>query len=122
MTSARGNVFSADCASRAILETLAEKWSLLILHALIDGPARTSELRRRIGGVSEKMLIQSLRRLERNGFVARASFPQVPPRVEYRLTGIGRSLAATVGALDAWIEENMAAVRAAQHAYDSRPA
>src|SRR4051812_32839380 len=87
-----GNVFDAGCPARALLEILAEKWALLLVHMLASGPARTAELRRRIGGISDKMLIQTLRRLERSGFVARHAYPEVPPRVEYSLTALGRSL------------------------------
>ena len=76
------DVFLPDCPARKVLELLAEKWSLLIVHALSERHYRTSELRRRIGGISEKMLIQSLRRLEQHGLVHRHSFEEVPPHVE----------------------------------------
>lgn len=115
-----GNVFSAACPSRAVLEHLSEKWSLLILHLLADGPKRTSDLRRAIGGVSEKMLIQTLRKLERNGFVARRSYNEVPPRVDYRLTDLGQSLAPVVQAFDRWIEERIVDVIDAQRHFDER--
>src|SRR5471032_2850948 len=94
-----GNVFSPVCPSRAVLEVLAEKWALLLVHTLADGPARTAQLRRRIGGISEKMLIQTLRRLERNGFVSRRAYHEVPPRVEYTLTALGASLSEPITAL-----------------------
>lgn len=115
-----GNVFSAACPSRAVLEHLSEKWSLLILHLLADGPKRTSDLRRAIGGVSEKMLIQTLRKLERNGFVERRSYNEVPPRVDYRLTDLGQSLAPVVQAFDRWIEERIVDVIDAQRQFDER--
>ncbi len=114
------DVFHAGCASRRILESLADKWSLLLIHRLAGGPARTAELRRRIGGISEKMLIQTLRRLERNGFVVRRSFNEVPPRVEYSLTALGASLSGPIRAFDEWVERNMAAVTAAQQDFDER--
>ena len=114
------NVFSKTCPSRKVLETLAEKWALMLMHILADGPRRTSQLRRAIEGVSEKMLIQTLRRLERNGFVARRAYNEVPPRVEYSLTPLGRSLADTIRPLDFWVEKNLAEVMQAQAAFDAR--
>lgn len=116
----KGNVFSAQCQARAVLEVLAEKWALLLVHRLARGPARTSELRRQIGGISEKMLIQTLRRLERNGFVERQAYPEVPPRVEYRLTPLGASLSGPITILDHWVEQNLPQVAAAQRAFDRR--
>ena len=117
-----GNVFSALCPSREVLEQLSEKWALLILHLLAEGPRRTSDLRREIGGVSEKMLIQTLRKLERNGFVERRSYNEVPPRVDYRLTALGESLAPVVQAFDRWIAERIVDVVTAQRAFDARQA
>lgn len=98
------DVFLPDCPARKVLELLAEKWSLLIVHALSEKHYRTAELRRRIGGISEKMLIQSLKRLEQHGLVHRHSFEEVPPHVEYSLTPLGRSLSSVVQSLDAWVE------------------
>lgn len=118
----QADVFKADCPSRQILEALAEKWTLLIVHALMRGPLRTAQLRRAIGGISEKMLIQSLRKLERNGFVQRRAHPEVPPRVEYQLTDLGRSLAALVITLDNWVEANFVRVLEAQIVFDGRKA
>jgi DNA-binding HxlR family transcriptional regulator len=115
-----GDVFNAGCPSRAILELLAEKWALLLIHTLADGPARTAELRRRIGGISEKMLIQTLRRLERHGFVARHAYPEVPPRVVYELTPLGASLSEPITALDRWVERSIEAIAAARRAFDAR--
>jgi DNA-binding HxlR family transcriptional regulator len=100
------DVFLADCPARKVLSLLAEKWTLLVVHALSERTYRTAELRRRIGGVSEKMLIQALRRLEQHGLVARTSHPEVPPRVEYALTPLGQSLSSVVRALDRWVEAN----------------
>jgi DNA-binding HxlR family transcriptional regulator len=115
-----GDVFNAGCPSRTILELLAEKWALLLVHALASGPARTAALRRRVGGISEKMLIQTLRRLERNGFVARRAYPEVPPRVEYALTPLGASLSEPITTLDRWVERNLPAIDAARRAFDER--
>lgn len=115
-----GNVFNALCPSREVLEQLSEKWALLILHLLSEGPRRTSDLRREIGGVSEKMLIQTLRKLERNGFVERRSYNEVPPRVDYRLTDLGQSLSPVVRAFDRWIEGRIFEVIAAQQRFDAK--
>lgn len=103
-------VFAADCPARRLLDVLAEKWVLLIIHALAHGPLRTGELRRRIGGISEKMLIQSLRTLQDYGLVERRSYSEVPPRVDYRLTEVGRTLTPIVKTLDAWVEQNVAGI------------
>ena len=80
----KGDVFNPGCPARGVLEVLAEKWALLLIHTLAAGPARTSQLRRRVGGISEKMLVQTLRRLERNGFVARRSSNKCRPASNIR--------------------------------------
>jgi DNA-binding HxlR family transcriptional regulator len=108
------NVFSAACPSRRVLAVLAEKWTLLIVSQLADGPMRTAEIRRRVDGVSEKMLIQTLRKLEAFGLVSRRSYPQVPPRVEYRLTALGRSLARLTQLFGRWVERNVASLLKAE--------
>ena len=102
-----GNVYNARCPSRRVLAVLAEKWSLLVLAQLAGGPMRTAEIRRRVDGVSEKMLIQTLRKLESFGLVSRRSYPEVPPRVEYRLTTLGRSLARLASLFVRWVERNV---------------
>jgi DNA-binding HxlR family transcriptional regulator len=88
------------------MAVLAEKWTLLIVAALVDGPLRTAQIRRGVDGVSEKMLIQTLRKLEAFGLVSRKSYPEVPPRVEYRLTPLGKSLARLAGLFGRWVERN----------------
>jgi DNA-binding HxlR family transcriptional regulator len=100
------DVFLPDCPARSVLVLLAEKWAMLILHALSEGTQRTGTLRRRIGGISEKMLIQTLKRLESASLVTRTSYAEVPPRVEYELTALGWSLSPLVKALDHWVEQN----------------
>lgn len=115
---AQPDIFDEHCPCRILLKLLAEKWVLLIIHALTAGPLRTAELRRAVGGISEKMLFQTLRRLERSGLVERRAYAEVPPRVDYRLTELGRSLAKPVRAMDAWIEENLNAVQNAEQAFD----
>jgi DNA-binding HxlR family transcriptional regulator len=89
------------------MAVLAEKWTLLVVAALVDGPMRTAELRRRVDGVSEKMLIQTLRKLESYRLVSRRSYPEIPPRVEYRLTPLGRSLARLASLFGRWVERNV---------------
>jgi DNA-binding HxlR family transcriptional regulator len=88
------------------MAVLAEKWTLLIVSQLGNGPMRTAEIRRSVDGVSEKMLIQTLRKLESYGLVSRRSYPEVPPRVEYRLTPLGRSLARLAKLFGRWVERN----------------
>src|SRR6478672_6492602 len=102
------NVFNGRCPSRRVLAVLAEKWTLLVVSQLANGPMRTAEIRRSVDGVSEKMLIQTLRKLEGFGLVSRKSYPEVPPRVEYRLTPLGRSLARLAGLFGRWVERNVA--------------
>jgi DNA-binding HxlR family transcriptional regulator len=101
------NVFNARCPSRRVLAVLAEKWTLLVVSQLANGPMRTAQIRRSVDGVSEKMLIQTLRKLEGFGLVSRRSYPEVPPRVEYRLTPLGRSLARLTGLFGRWVERNV---------------
>ena len=118
----KANVYAEACPSRAILELIADKWTLLILPALRRAPMRNGDLLRLIGGVSQKMLTQTLRELERNGLVARKDFQVTPPRVEYTLTDLGRSLADAVRKLDGWAETNMTAVLSARIEFARRDA
>lgn len=112
-------VLSANCPSRAVLQHVTSRWGLLVLLVLLKGSQRFSELRHRIDGVSEKMLAQSLRALEGDGFVVRAVHEQVPPRVEYSLSAIGIEVAMHVEALADWIEANMPRIdKAAQGTLD----
>jgi DNA-binding HxlR family transcriptional regulator len=99
----RADPWSATCPSRAIINILASKWVLLLLPVLRNGPKRNGDLRRALEGVSQKMLTQTLRDLERYGIVTRHNYFEVPPRVEYSLTRIGKSLAEAVEALDHWV-------------------
>ena len=105
-----GNLFAEACPSREVLQHVTSRWGVLILVALLGGTHRFSELRRRIGGVSEKMLAQTLQALEGDGFVRRTSRPVVPPHVEYSLTPMGAEVAAQVQTLTDWIEHNLATI------------
>ena len=113
------NAFVAACPTRQLLDTLSDKWVCLILSALVDGPRRHSDLARTIAGVSQKMLTQTLRRLERDGLVTRTVTPSVPVRVEYDLTALGHDLAPVLGAIKLWAEAHMDEVVAARDAYDA---
>ncbi len=100
------NVFDPNCRSRSLLALIAHKWSILLIYALASGPRRTAELRRMVGGVSQKMLTQTLRELEAAGLVDRTAFPEVPPHVEYRLSKLGESLAPVLIAMCLWTQEH----------------
>lgn len=99
-------VFPAGCASRTLLDHVTSKWGVLILIALADGQQRWSELRRRAEGISEKMLAQTLKTLERDGLVYREARPTIPPRVDYSLTPRGRELTDHLLPLFGWVQEN----------------
>ncbi|MFF2318156.1 winged helix-turn-helix transcriptional regulator [Arthrobacter sp. NPDC058097] len=103
-------IFPAGCPSRTVLDHVTSKWGVLILVALSEGPQRWSELRRRAEGISEKMLAQTLKTLEGDGFVRRDAQPIIPPRVDYSLTGSGEELAALLLPLVAWVAEHAEAI------------
>ncbi|MEU8154175.1 helix-turn-helix domain-containing protein [Micromonospora sp. NPDC048986] len=132
-TNVRGNVRAAPgpCAHwndedadfiREVLDLVGDKWSVLIIGTLADGPVRYSDLGDAIPGISQRMLTLTLKHLQRTGLITRTSYPEVPPRVEYALTGLGRSLLSTVLALAAWSADHHAEIRCHQSAYDSRAA
>ena len=102
-----GQVLSTECPSREILEHLTSKWSVLVLRCLSDGVHRFSELKQRIEGVSEKMLSQTLKTLEHDGFILRTVYPVVPPKVEYQLTILGSQAAEKTMYLIGWIEKRL---------------
>jgi DNA-binding HxlR family transcriptional regulator len=116
---AGADVMSQVCPSRRVLALIADKWTMLILPALQDGPRRNAELMRAVGGVSQKMLTQTLRDLERNGLIERHDYGEIPPRVDYRLTALGRSLTEPIWALDRWAERHFNEVEAARLAFDA---
>lgn len=116
-----GDVYDSNCPSRGVLDHVTSRWGVLVLVALLsDGTHRFSELRRKVGGVSEKMLSQTLHQLEEDGFVRREAYPEVPPRVEYSLTPMGREVAEHVEVLTDWIAENLSRVLGARTQYGAQ--
>jgi DNA-binding HxlR family transcriptional regulator len=116
--SLRPNVYNANCPTRLILDRIADKWTVLVLGFLEREPVRFNELRRRIDGISQKMLAQTLRQLERDGLVTRTAIATVPVTVEYAITPLGLTLSDTVKALTNWAEQHIADVQHAQQRYD----
>ena len=110
--------YVATCPTRQVLDCVANKWAVLVLGLLSERRHRFGELQRGIDGVSQKVLTQTLRSLERDGIVERTVHPTVPPKVEYSLTPIGESLAATLGGLRAWAERNIEAVMSNRESFD----
>ena len=98
------SVLDETCPARQALNLIASKWTVLIIYALAEGPSRFNQLQRTIGGITQKMLTQSLRQLEQDGILTRAVCPTVPPQVEYKLTALGRTLIKPLNALCDWAE------------------
>ncbi|AZD80086.1 winged helix-turn-helix transcriptional regulator [Pseudomonas chlororaphis] len=115
-----GDVYVSNCSARDALELISGKWVMLILPAIARQPMRNGELLRRIDGISQKVLTQTLRRLERNGLIERLDFAEKPAHVEYRLTAVACSLVDTLAALDRWAEHNFPQLDAARELYDAR--
>ncbi len=113
------DAFLAACPTRKLLDRLSDKWVTLILAALANGPLRYGDLSRKIAGVSQKMLTQTLRSLERDGLVTRTVTMSVPVRVDYELTELGLSLQAVMLSVKRWAEANIESVEAARAAYDT---
>ncbi len=114
----KADVYNQACPSQGILTLIGSKWSMLILCALRAGPARTHALKRRLDGVSAKMLTQTLRELERHGIVQRRDYREVPPRVEYSLTPLGRSLSTLVVEIENWVTSNYTRLAGNARRYD----
>lgn len=112
------NAFLAACPTRQLLDALSNKWVCLVLVALKDGPVRYGELRRQLTGVSQKMLTQTLRGLERDGLVTRTVTASTVPRVDYAMSPLGRTLTPVVESVKLWAEANMEAVQAARESFD----
>jgi DNA-binding HxlR family transcriptional regulator len=113
-----GDPYQAGCPTRRILDRIGDRWTVLVIGVLGHGEVRFSELRRRVEGISQKMLTQTLRGLERDGLVRRTVHPEVPVRVEYALTEAGRTLQEPLLALQRWSIEHLGDVAASQEAYD----
>jgi DNA-binding HxlR family transcriptional regulator len=108
-----------DCrAVSGVLARVGDKWSVLIVSRLGDRPRRFNELKREIGGISQRMLTLTLRGLERDGLITRTVYPTIPPRVDYELTALGRSLLAPVSALGDWARKNMRRIEEARQSFD----
>jgi len=103
-----------------VLDRIGDKWSVLVVATLGDGPKRFSELRRSIASISQRMLTLTLRGLERDGLISRTAFPTIPPRVDYELTELGRSLLRPVRALGSWARENRSRILEARASYDAK--
>ncbi|MBB4677811.1 DNA-binding HxlR family transcriptional regulator [Crossiella cryophila] len=114
------DAYDPACPARLVLEHLTSRWGVLALAALRERTYRFSELRRRVNGVSEKVLAQTLQTLERDGLVLRTAYPEVPPRVEYRLTASGREAAELLSGLVDWVERRMPRIMAEHRRYDAR--
>lgn len=112
------NAYQAACPTRLMLNRIADKWTVLVLGLLENETKRFSTLQREIGGISQKMLTQTLRGLERDGLIARTVYPEVPPRVEYKMTPLGNTLVGLLAALRDWSETHMDEVLQAQRDYD----
>lgn len=113
------NAYASACPTRLVLDRIADKWAVLLLGLLAGRPMRFNQLRREVEGISQKMLSQSLKSLERDGLVSRKATPTVPVTVEYSITPLGRTLSATVDPLRLWAESHIDQVLTAQQRYDS---
>ena len=112
---------TAACPVRDVLDRIGDKWSVLLVTELKDGPLRFGVLRRRIVDISQRMLTETLRQLQRDGYVSRQVYPTVPPSVEYRLTDLGQSLLVPLDQLASWSAHHHDAVRAARLSFDNAP-
>ena len=114
-------VCKKGCASREVLDLIADKWTVLIIHSIAIETLRHNEIARALGDISQKVLTQGLRKLERNGIITRTIYPVVPPRVEYALTPLGRSLLVALRGLTSWAQGNFPAVVTARERFDLSP-
>jgi DNA-binding HxlR family transcriptional regulator len=112
--------YASECPSRQLLDRIGDRWSVLTIGSLVDGPQRYSAIAARVEGVSQKMLTQTLRALERDGLVTRTVFPEIPPHVEYALTERGHSLRTLLEPLVEWATSNMDDVAVSRAEYDAR--
>ncbi len=114
----RGDAFDPECPTRVVLDRIGDKWTALVIGALEDGSLRFTELRARIGGVAPKVLTQTLRAMERDGLLTRTVHAEVPPRVDYELTDLGRSLTGPIATLTDWAETHLGVILAAREQFD----
>jgi DNA-binding HxlR family transcriptional regulator len=114
----KANVHDPDCPARTMLDRIGDKWTVLVVLTLLDGPRRFNDLRARIGKVAPKVLTETLRRLERDGVLTRTAYAEIPPRVVYELTPLGRSLERPIRSIADWAEQNIESITAARDAYD----
>lgn len=112
------NPFAKACPTRQILDRIGDRWTVLIILILTDGPLRFTDIGKRVEGISQKVLTQTLQSLVRDGMLTRTAYAEIPPRVEYELTALGRNLAETVAYLDRWAREHIGEVITARAAYD----
>ena len=112
------NVFSKNCPTRMVLDRIADKWTLLLLRKISEKPMRFNQLRRDVEGVSQKVLSQTLKKLERDGLVSRQAFATVPVTVEYSITELGQTLTAVAVSISTWAETHIDQVLKAQENYD----
>lgn len=117
-----GNPYLNGCPTRRVLDRIGDRWTVLIVGVLGEGTARFSEIKRRIDGISQKMLTQTLRGMERDGLVVRTVYPEVPVRVEYTLTEAGQSLRQPLKALEEWSIAHLGGVLSSQDDYDGHAA
>lgn len=110
--------YAKNCPTRQLLDRIGDRWTVLVIGSIERGPLRYSEISRAIEGISQKMLTQTLRALERDGLITRTVFPSIPPRVEYGLTELGESLSEVVRGLEEWCTANMPAIESARTEYD----
>ncbi|UFN43852.1 winged helix-turn-helix transcriptional regulator [Nocardioides okcheonensis] len=115
----RGDAFDPECPTRVVLDRIGDKWTVLVIGALEGGPLRFTRLRARIGGVAPKVLTQTLRAMERDGLLTRTVHAQVPPRVDYELTDLGRSLTAPLATLTDWAETHLTQILGSRESYDA---
>jgi DNA-binding HxlR family transcriptional regulator len=115
----KGNPYCADCPTRLVLDRIGDKWTVLLLGLLESGPVRFNQLRKRIDGLSQKVLSQTLKGLERDGLIHRKAYPTVPVTVEYSITPLGETLTAIVHNLVSWAETHIEEVQSAQRRYDT---
>ena len=114
LASDRGDTLDPLCPARLVLDRIGDKWAVLIVNRLAEGPQRFNALRRQIGGISQKMLSQTLKNLERDGLITRTAIATVPVTVEYAVTPLGEGLAMIVGQLTSWAEDNLTPILTAR--------